>query len=339
MPQRLQRYVRNGLVSLVPLDIRRPSPPSGMRFKSPGHNDAAEVAWVSGFEFPSLIGEFTIPNKNNDGPICQTPGVSAVNSLGTDASGNLWVPAGNNGPPTGSTQQFTCSGGVGLSIPDPYGQPGDVTFDSKGDIIVGNTIDYAPFNGGYYIVAGTANIYSASGVLIGGFSDPSFSAPHPPGFDNFNELIGVAVDAHDNCYVSHYDLTGAGEVVEFPSCKPANKGKILAGPHPWSPGKPQFDAAGNLVITDFATADFYHEEYVSIYAPPYDKPATKTFKLIGASISCPLSSDQKSLYCANVYLGSVDVYSYPAGKYQYSFNKGLQTYGATGIALAPAGSK
>ncbi len=282
IPQRLQRFIHNGLVSLVPLGIQRPSQPSAMRLRGARSNDASQVAWVSGFEFPSVIGEFNIPNPNNDAPICETPGVSAVNSLGTDPSGNLWVPAGNNGPPTGSTQQFNCSGGVGLSIPDPFGQPDDVAFDSKGDIIVGNIIDYAPIQGGYYLDSGTANIYSSTGALIGNFSDPSFFSPHVPGFDLYNALIGVAVDSHDNCYISHFDNTGGGDVVEFPACKPAKKGKVLAGVHLWAPGKPTFDAADNLIIADYATGDFYQQEHVNVYAPPYDKPPTKTFKQIGA---------------------------------------------------------
>lgn len=339
LPKTLRPLVRNQLASLIPIGLAREPQAGWMHFSGRRSGTSQDVAWVSGFEFPSLIGKFAVPNKNNQGPLCQTPGVYAVNNLGVDGSGNLWVPAGNNGPPTGSVQQYTCSGAQGINIVEPYGQPTDVAFDSKGNIVVGDIIDYYPIDGGYYIESGTVNIYNAAGTFVGKLSDPSFFSPHVPGFDIFNILTGVAVDASDNCYVSHIDNTGGGEVVEFPGCRPSSHGKILAGPHPWSPGKPEFDSAGNLIITDYSFAYFYRNAYVSVYAPPYDGPPTKTFPLYGPPVACPLGSDQKEIYCANYINGSVDVYGYPAGKYQYSFNNGLQTYGATGIAVAPGDSK
>jgi hypothetical protein len=335
----MQRFMNNGLISMVPLDIQRDPHPAWMRLRNTRPNDSSDIAWVSGFEFPSLIGRFSLPNKNNAPPSCQTPGVDAVNYIGTDSKGNLWVPAGNNGPLTGTVQEYNCNGSYGTVISVPYGQPSDVAVDLNGDVIVGDIADYTPFQGGYYYTSGTANIYTSSGSFIGKLSDPSFFPPHPPGFDNFSRLAGVAVDANNNCYVSHYDRTGAGEVVEFAGCKPADKGKILAGPHPWEPGKPTFDSAGNLIITDITFDQGYRVMYGSVYKPPYDAPAFKTFKTWGLSGSCPLDSAQKNLYCASQFAGSVDVYSYPAGKYQYSFNNGLQQTGATGIAIAPSGSK
>lgn len=339
LPKMLQRFTRNGLVSLVPLDIQHDAHPSWMRLRNGRPNASGDIAWVSGFEFPSLIGKYSLPNPDNTGPTCETPGVDAVNAIGTDSKGNLWVPAGNNGPLTGTVQQYNCSGAYGPVISVLYGQPSDVAFDAQGDVIVGDIADYTPFEGSFYLTSGTANIYNASGEFIGKLSDPSFFPPHPPGFDNFSRLAGLAVDSNNNCYVSHDDLTGAGEVVEFAGCKPANKGKVLAGPHPWEPGKPTFDSADNLTITDTTFDQGYREMYASVYKPPYNAPAFKTFKTWGLSASCPLDSAQKNLYCASQYAGSVDVYSYPAGKYEYSFNNGLQQTGATGIAIAPAGSK
>jgi hypothetical protein len=52
IPQRLQRFIHNGLVSLVPLGVQRPSQPSAMRLRGARSNGASQVAWVSGSSFP-----------------------------------------------------------------------------------------------------------------------------------------------------------------------------------------------------------------------------------------------------------------------------------------------
>jgi len=329
-------------LSLAPSNMPLELHPSWMRLRA--HDDGAtkDIVWATNFGFPVPIGEYAVPNESNNGPLCEAPGAYGVNLLGTDPKGNLWVPTtGPSGTPGEMyVQEYSCSGSFGPSVADANGEPADVAFDSKGNTYVGNNIDYWWTNFGCcYIVSGTVNIYNASGTLIGNLTDPSFFAPHPPGFDTWNQLVGVAVDADDNCYVSHQDDTGGGEVVEFPGCKPANHGKILAGPHPWEPGKPEFDAAGNLLVTDWAASYYYRVWYLSVYAPPYDGPAIKTFPMYGPALTCPLSSDQTRLYCGNFWNGTVDVYSYKAGKYLYSFNNGLQTYGVEGVAVAPAGSR
>jgi hypothetical protein len=332
--------------SLVPSPLPSRDPhPSWMRLRQvvDGHT-SKDILWVTNFGFPVPINEYSLPNRNNNGPLCETPGAYGVNSMGVDAKGNLWVPStGSSGTPGQMyVQEYNCSGSFGSSISDVNGQPADVAFDSHGNFYVGNVIDYWWTNlGCCYLVSGTVNIYNPGGVEIGRLSDPSFFSPHPPGFDLWNSLVGVAVDAHDNCYVSHQDDTGGGEVVEFPACKSAKQGKILAGPHPWEPGKPQFDAAGNLLITDWATGGFgdYRSWYASVYAPPYNGPPTKTFPMYGQALACPISTDQTLIYCGDFDTGTIDVYSYKTGKYLYSFNNGLQIYGVLGIALTPAGSR
>lgn len=335
IPASLQPFVINGMVSTVPKNLSRDLHPSWMRYTDPDASSASkDVLWVTGFGFPAPIGKYYVPNAANRGPRCLTPGLTAVNAIGTDATGHLWVPVGNNGPGTGYAQQYTCKGSQGTNISDPKGQPSDVAFDSKGNLYVGNVINYVPFGSGFLITSGTVKIYASDGSPSGEMTDPSFTAVNPPNFDFFQELYGVAVDSHDNCFVSHADFTGAGEVVEFPGCKPAKHGKILAGPHPWNPSKPAFDSAGNLLIADTSWIGFYRHPFISVYAPPYSGPPTSVIPLFGSSISCPLSTNQKRLYCGNDVNGSVDVYSYPAGKYLYSFNKGLE-HGALGVAVAP----
>lgn len=340
IPWRNATYsVRNGTVSLVPPNFPLALVPKWARFAArDADHGSKEVLWAAGETSSNPIGEYAVPDKSNNGPICETPDVSGVNNLGIDLKGNLWVPSANNGPVTGFTQEYNCNGGIGSMIPDKSGQPSDVAFDSKGNIYVGNVVDFYGNGFGNYIpVSGTADVYNSGGTWLGVLSDPTFFAPHVPGYIIWNSLTGIAVDAHDNCYLAHQDNTGGGEVVEFPGCKPARHGKVLGGPHPWNPGKPEFDSADNLIISDFASFGYYSIWYVSIYAPPYDKPALRSFPLYGPAISCPLSLDQARVYCGNFINGTIDVYAYKTGTYLYSFNNGLQTYGVDGLALAPAG--
>jgi hypothetical protein len=107
---------------------------------------SADEAWVSPIGYPAPVQRYTLPNSNNGGPNCATPKVIGVNNIGVDPSGNLWVPAFNNGPRTGTVQQYTCTGSVGTPITDLIGQPSDVGFDSKGNIYVGDIVDFYPDN-------------------------------------------------------------------------------------------------------------------------------------------------------------------------------------------------
>ena len=71
-----------------------------------------------------------------------------------------------------------------------------------------------------------------------------------------------------------------------------------------------------MIITDDSAVT------LNVYAPPYTK-APKTYPIKEQSPQCSLNHTQTNLACGDKTNATVDVYSYPAGKYQYSFNKGL----------------
>ena len=87
-----------------------------------------------------------------------------------------------------------------------------------------------------------------------------------------------------------------------------------------NPGSPAFDKKDNLIVTDDSN------QTLNVYAPPYTgKP--KVYQLKGSSPQCTLNKAQTNVACGDKTNSSVDVYAYPSGKYQYSFNKGLSGSG------------
>jgi hypothetical protein len=80
---------------------------------------------------------------------------------------------------------------------------------------------------------------------------------------------------------------------------------------------------------------------LDIYAPPYtEKNPTTRLILENGNVTdpsmCTLSPDQDGLYCTFGFFGVVNVFSYPAGKFLYTYNNGLTGLEPYGIANDPA---
>jgi hypothetical protein len=232
-------------------------------------------------------------NRNDQPPVCTVPG-NAVNGIGVDQGGNLWVPNGN-----GVTIEYMAHcGSAGISIRDPNGQPADVAFDSKGKIYISNILDAGSS-------AGTINIYDSKGAPIGTLGSRAIK----------KYIVGVAVDNHDNVFASATTGTTYGIVVEFPSG--TMPGKVLSGVQGIAGmGGPLLDGSRNLLVPD------WNNDVVNVYAPPYSgKP--RVLELAGASVYCALSRGDALLFCTDFLLSQVDVYAYPSGQPLYSYNAGL----------------
>jgi hypothetical protein len=258
----------------------------------------------------SPVQEYRLNNKHNKPALCSLTGTS-INGIAVDRAGNLWVPNGTGGG-AGYTQEYAPDCGKALlNIADPNGQPADVGFDRQHHIYILNIFGA---NGN----PGSVDVYDKTGSLIRTLS-----------YSTFNELIGIATDSHDNVFVSNRDSQGVADVVEFPRGK--MPGTLLSGIVLGLPGAPQFDRSNNLIITDWNT---YTQ---NVYAPPYNgSPAVTPMQ--GLSLWCPLDRKETQLYCADLG-GSVDVYAYPSGAYEYSFTNGLLPSGfATGAATDPTAS-
>jgi hypothetical protein len=80
---------------------------------------------------------------------------------------------------------------------------------------------------------------------------------------------------------------------------------------------------------------------LDIYAPPYtEKNPTTRLILENGNVTdpsmCTLSPDQDKLYCTFGFFSLVNVFSYPGGKFLYTYNSGLAGLEPYGIANDPA---
>ena len=93
------------------------------------------------------------------------------------------------------------------------------------------------------------------------------------------------------------------------------------------PGGIAFDRADNLLFVDQDAKAVY------VYAPPYSA-VTSTIHLKGTAVYCALNPAQTRLECMDYEYAAVDsVYSYPAGRYLFSFNNTIGS-GAEAIGIA-----
>jgi hypothetical protein len=140
--------------------------------------------------------------------------------------------------------------------------------------------------------------------------------------------IGVAVDSHHNLFWSAASQNfNDGFVIEFVNGQ--MPGKLLPATKLGTdfPGGVMVDHADNLLLIDQNTSS------VLVFAPPYTNRPFKTISLKGQALYCALGVSQGRLYCMDVEYGSVDVYTYPGGDYDYSYNNGMEAQSAIGIAI------
>ena len=295
---------RSGALSPVPFGIDR-APRHRLNLRAVSD---ASVGFLYVGQFSATpVQEYHLTNVKNKPPLCSLPG-QGVNGIAVDQSGNLWVPNGTGGG-QGYTQEYAPHCGAAmLQIADSNGQPADAAFDRHHNIYILNIF-------GVSGKPGSIDVYDHTGNALRTLSDPSF-----------NELIGIGIDAHDNAFVSNRTSSGSATVEEFPHGK--MPGMVLGGIQLGLPGAPQLDRNDNLIITD------WNSYTLNVYAPPYTASPTIT-PMVGLSLWCPLDRAQTHLYCADLG-GSVDVYRYPGGAYDYSFTNGLTPSGfATGSAPDP----
>jgi sugar lactone lactonase YvrE len=255
-------------------------------------------------------------NRKNQPPICTVGPFSSVNGgIGVDRSGNLWVPDEGAIPKTITEYGSDC-GPAKTVLPDPGDVgPDNVAFDTNGHVYVSNSFA----NSG-----GPGNILQYTGTSITKtLSDPDIATPQ-----------GLAVDHRNNVWVSYRDPGSSGTyVAEFRHGKmPA---KLFKNISLGFPGSLEFDRNQNLMGPNgnFSSLD--------IYAPPYtEKSPTTRLILENGNVTdpsmCTLDPDQKQLYCTFGFFGVVNVFSYPAGKFLYTFSNGLSGLLPYGIANDPA---
>lgn len=257
------------------------------------------------------VNDYNASNTKNHGSICQITTVGeGINAMGVDSANELWVPQGldlNSGLPDIVSYAPNC-GAAGVTLSDSKGQPAGIGFASNGTRYVNNIL-------GPSSSAGNVAVYPPTKKKPTRFlTDPQIY------FAN-----GIGVDSKDNVYVSFFTQSSATGVMEFKGGQ--MPGTVLKHIKNGAPGAIAFDKTDHLIITDDSAVT------LNIYAPPYNK-APKTYPIQGHSPQCSLNKAQTNLACADKTNTAVDIYSYPAAKYLYSFNNGL-TATVIGIVQDP----
>lgn len=246
------------------------------------------------------VSDYNVNNTKNKGSFCQITSIGeGINALGVDSANELWVPQAldlNSGVPDIVSYAPNC-GAAGETLADSKGQPAGIAFASDGTRYVNN--------------------------ILGPSSSAGNVAVYPQGKKKPTRLLtdskiyfanGIGVDSKGNIYVSFFTQSSTTGVMEFKGGR--MPGTVLKKIKNGAPGAIAFDKSDHLIITDDSAVT------LNIYAPPYDK-APKTYPIQGHSPQCSLNKAQTNLACADKTNTTVDIYSYPAGKYLYSFGKGL----------------
>jgi hypothetical protein len=245
------------------------------------------------------VSVFAGNDKKNKAAFCQISSVGeGINALGVDAAGNLWVPegAGTKGAPDILEFAPSC-GKLMLTLSDTNGQPAGIAFASNGTAYVNNIL-------GPSSAAGNVAIYPKGKTKASKYLTDK----------NFFLVAGVGVDSKDDVYVTYYSPASTTGLMLFSGGK--MPGKPVKNFALVNPGAPTFDKKDNLIVTDDSN------QTLNVYAPPYTgKP--KAYPLKGSSPQCTLNKAQTNVACGDKTNAAVDVYAYPSGEYQYSFNKGL----------------
>ena len=92
----------------------------------------------------------------------------------------------------------------------------------------------------------------------------------------------------------------------------------------------EFDNKGNLIVVDVTSVAAF------VFAPNLSGAPASTIALKGDSIEGKLSQSFKTFFVSDQENGSLDVYAYPSGKYQYSVTNSLtQANDVIGAAVDP----
>jgi hypothetical protein len=277
-------------------------------------NDGRAVSGIyvsQWYETP--IGEYILPDKSNHGPSCAVAAAEDVPDLGVDKSGTLYVPEqlkqqiATFAPSCGEAGPVLTEPGSGAPA-----YPEDVAFDNaKGIVYVSNL--YGPGSNG------DVGVFPPHALEPKNYlSDPS----EDTGF-------GVAVDSGGDVFqVAQRPYSHAHEIIEWKAGK--MPGAILLATGFSSPVGIMFDGKNNMLLVDVT-------EGVLKYAPPYSGAPSRVYKLknYGAAYG-KLNGKNTKMFIASANGSSIDIYSYPKGKYLYSITAGLSASGSvSGLALDP----
>ena len=267
---------------------------------------ASSTLYASTFN-PSQVNGYALPDKRNVAPAC-TFATSYVFDMGVDSHGTLWVPQANPNVVT-TYKKGTCTPAA-LTLNEPANLGADIAFSSAGTVYL-------------LMIGGSSGGYAS--VYPKGAKNPTRSLTDPA----IGGAGGIAVDAAGDVFISYLNQQNQSAIIEFKNGR--MPGTVLALTGLSFVEGLEFDSHQNLVAIDFGS------QQAEIFAPPYAGAPASTFPLAGTSQYGKLDESNKNLYVADNTTGSIDVYAYPTGTYEYGVTNGLtQANTVEGVAVEPA---
>ncbi|MGB8965055.1 MAG: hypothetical protein WCB99_05400 [Candidatus Cybelea sp.] len=253
------------------------------------------------------IKDFAISDRRSHAPVCHDSLPSAIGTsvgIGVNSAHTLYVPS-----LAGKIYTFAPNcGGQGPSLTDPNGAPRAVAFDNKKGIV------YAPES-----QSDCVEVYEH------GATSPTRTLCNAA----LKGACGVAVDRYGNVYVSSITYRDYDDaIVEFPHGRQKGAGALKITGFQDGPCGLAFDLNGNLLIVAF--------ENVYVFAPPFNGPPARRIITGCCGGYGALDHSNRHFFVASSGT-SVDVYSYPAGNYEYSIRVTgrKRQRGVSGIAVDP----
>jgi hypothetical protein len=275
---------------------------------------------------------YKLPASSKSAPVCAKGGwgeVADINGIGVDANGTLWVPGLDPKDSTNgivlSYAKNTCRKDE-VALADATGEPDDIAFASDGTKYVMDIVNFPKMTNGQievYPKGTTAPAFRLKlpGELVGTGSSQGLG-------------LGVATDRRNDVYATYVNTNNGTDISTFAGGK--GPGKILQNANGTFYEGMTFDNEGNLVVA----ASTGGVGAIDIFAPPFTgSPAT--FAAQGSPIGVALDPANAKLYVGDATNNTIDVYTYPTGKYEYSIAvTTVAPPGAVveGVAVDPSGN-
>lgn len=248
------------------------------------------------------------PQKgSNQAPIGQlSTGLLSPQGMHVDGRHRLWVANTNAftvvGFERGATSPF-------VTLQDPNYYPLQVATDSHGTVYASNA-------------ESTTGPPGNVTVWARGHRKPTATLTYA----NFQIVLGVGVDAHDNVFVSYIPTSGPPAMVEFPAGSQTGQPVNVQNANV---GEMTFDSAGNLVMETL-------QNTLGVWAPPFDGSPTRTLGVFGNEPTLNKAERKVWVAYANYSTPHILGYNYDTGLLLDTISSGWSnTAIPIGVALDP----
>jgi hypothetical protein len=316
--QSVSRSVMPHFKQIDALGGRLQAPSTTLRFYNPAPVDpfvpthvvyGANYGNAGGNQLGGYFNMYKLPGSSTSTPKCKNGGlnkVAEINGISADSTGTLWVPGLvpsnlNDGIVLTFTKN-TCKLAT-TKFTETTGEPADIAFATTGTNYVMDIVNFPAMTNGQIEVYPAGDTSPTStlqlpGELIGTGTSQGLG-------------LGIATDKRNNVYATYINTNSGTDITVFKNG--LGSGKILQNANGTFYEGMTFDSAGNLVVASDSSAG----GAIDVFKPPFTGAPT-SFAAQGSVVDLKLDPAGTNLYVGDATNNTIDVYTYPAGTYEYS---------------------